>query len=444
VKRTLAEPFSTGVVIGTNVVALGGTMKVWLIQHGEYLPTQEGTRPMRMAMLGRALVAQGHSVLWWSSTFSHLGRSLVYSEDRQIELSSGFVWTGLHAGAYENNISLDRYRHHRRLTRRFRSLAALHLPPDAIVAAFPIPDLALAAVNYARARNVPCIVDVLDLWPEVFLERVGRPLRGIAKVLLTPWYRTASAALREADCLVACSQGYLDWALHLARRTPSAQERVFYLSCADDGAVCTRPESQRILDLRKRLLGKIVFTYLGSFGYAYDLALVCEAARRFGESTIANVHFVLAGGGQRYESLCKYAGSLSTVTLTGWLNGDETRALLDMSDVGLIPRSGTLNNLPNKAFEYMAAGLPILSSLEGEMVDIIRQYNIGFSYAFNSLDEFCSYVMRLAENPVMRSDQGANAKRLFAERFQQAVIYDGYARHVAHVVAKKTGLVVDR
>ena len=399
---------------------------------------------MRMAMLGRALVAQGHSVLWWSSTFSHLGRRLVYSEDRQIELSPGFVWTGLYAGAYDNNISIDRYRHHRRLTRRFRALAVEQSSPDAIVAAFPIPDLALAAVDYARARSIPCIVDVLDLWPEVFLERVTRPLRGIAKVLLSPWYRTASTALQGADCLVGCSQGYLDWALQLARRTPGALEQVFYLSCDDDGAICAHTESQRILDLRKRLHGKTVFTYVGSFGYAYDLELLCEVAQRCSESTNSSVHFVLAGGGQRYASICKRAALLSNVTLTGWLTGDETRSLLAMSDVGLIPRCGTRNNLPNKPFEYMAAGLPILSSLEGEMVRLIRENDIGISYESGNLDELYGHVVRLADNPAMLSAQGARSRRLFCDKFRHAVVYGHYARHIVDVVSRKSFEARDR
>ncbi len=54
-------------------------VKVWLVKDGENLPIQAGSRKkMRTWMLAERLVARGHSILWWSSTFSHQTRKLLY------------------------------------------------------------------------------------------------------------------------------------------------------------------------------------------------------------------------------------------------------------------------------------------------------------------------------------------------------------------------------
>jgi glycosyltransferase involved in cell wall biosynthesis len=255
----------------------------------------------------------------------------------------------------------------------------------------------------------------------------------LARVLLVPWFRTAAAVFRGADEVVACSQGYLRWALRLSGREPSQNERVFHLGYSAVDKCGLPMNSPQLEALKGQLAGKIVFTYIGSFGYAYDLSLVCKVAKRISELSANNVHFVLAGGGQRFDELASLVRSMDNVTLTGWLNAPEMSALLEMSDVGLVPRCGTLNNVPNKPFEYMAAGLPILSSLEGEMIDIISRNEIGCSYASGDSEALLDHILRLAADPTLRKMQGQNSRQLFLREFDASVVYEKYSRFVESV-----------
>lgn len=389
---------------------------------------------MRTGMLARELERRGHQVTWWCSTFSHPGRTLVYQQDHKTTVGPGLTLMAVHAGEYNNNVSVERYRHHRRLAERFARLSVEEPTPDVIIVGFPIPDVALAAVRYARSQQIPCIVDVQDLWPEVFVERVNRHFQRLARTILRPWFRTAAAVFQGADQVVACSQGYLNWALTLAGREPSIGERVFHFGYSSHDQPAFAVTSHQLDALKDRIAGKIVFTYIGSFGYAYDLSLVCTVARNIARLDHPSIHFVLAGGGQRFDQLAEAVRSMGNVTLTGWLNAAEMNALLRISDVGLVPRCGTPNNVPNKPFEYMAAGLPILSSLEGEMVDIIEQNKIGFSYRSGDEEALSSLVLRLARDPALRKKQGANARELFFREFEASVVYEKYSRFIESVV----------
>ena len=66
-------------------------MLVWLVKHGETLPIQEGVSKMRMWNLSDALIDRGHSVVWWSSTFSHQRKEFVSEKDNDILIKKNFM-----------------------------------------------------------------------------------------------------------------------------------------------------------------------------------------------------------------------------------------------------------------------------------------------------------------------------------------------------------------
>jgi glycosyltransferase involved in cell wall biosynthesis len=186
-------------------------MQVWLIKDGENLPVQPGVRSMRMWMLADALVKRGHSVLWWSSTFSHQRKTLLYNQDIEVEVKPQFKLKLVYVGGYKNNISLQRYRHHLRLAQKFSQQAKKLLLPDIIICAFPIIDLAYEVVAYAQTNNIPVIVDIRDLWPDIFIEKSPRILQGLVKIIFSKAFWKTRKLLQSANGLVAVSRGYLNW-----------------------------------------------------------------------------------------------------------------------------------------------------------------------------------------------------------------------------------------
>lgn len=117
-------------------------MLIWLIKDGETLPVQPGARPMCAGMVANEILERGHSVVWWSSTFSDQPEALLYEKNTAIEGKPGFELDLIHAGRYQNNISLKRYFHHRFLARRFYEKARERPVPNIIVCPFPTIDLA--------------------------------------------------------------------------------------------------------------------------------------------------------------------------------------------------------------------------------------------------------------------------------------------------------------
>jgi len=411
---------------------LASPMNVWLIKDGENLPIQPDARRMRTWMLAEALAGQGHQVTWWASTHSHQRKTLFFDEDRDVEIGPRFRLKLLHAGSYRKNKSIARLLHHSRLAAKFRRLAPSQLAPDVIVSAFPTIELAHESVGYAKARGIPAIVDIRDPWPDSIVDHAPHLLRAAARFAIRPLERKSRASFLGADSLVACSQGFLDWGLRNSGRVRRPADRVFYIGSAPLTDNSTGA-SRRIDELAERLAGKVVFCFVGSFGHVYRLRLVCEAAAILEKQGLRNAHFVLAGDGQQYDKVAHAAKALGNVTVTGWLGASDVERLMARSQVGLAPIRQMPGCVPNKIFEYSQAGLPILSSLEGETAAILAKNGAGLTYAPEDREAFMALVTRLATDERLRREMAQNSASMFEQEFRAARIYDEYVRHVESV-----------
>jgi glycosyltransferase involved in cell wall biosynthesis len=412
-------------------------MNVWLIKDGENLPLQPDARRMRTWMLAEALAAQGHQVIWWASTHSHQRKKLIFEEDQDVEIAPRFRLKLLHVGSYRKNKSVARLLHHARLAAKFRELAPFLPAPNIIVSAFPTIELAFEAVEFAKSRAIPVIVDVRDPWPDSIISHAHKPLRAVARIAFHSLERKTKACFLGADSLVACSQGFLDWGLLKSGRERRPADRVFYIGSTRPPA--TPPAaSNRIEELAKRLAGKLVFCFVGSFGHVYQLRLVCEAAAILEKRGPHDVHFVLAGDGQQYAEVADAAKALGNLTATGWLSACDADRLMSFSQVGLAPIRQMPGCVPNKIFEYSAAGLPILSSLEGETGEILAQHRAGLTYAPEDREAFLALVTRLAMDEHLRREMAQNSAAMFEREFWAARIYDEYVRHVESVARART------
>lgn len=404
-------------------------MLVWLIKDGEVLPIDDATRPMRTGMLAKALVERGHEILWWSSTFSHQQHRLREAEGDVI-LSARFSLRLLNAGTYRRNLSWQRYRHDEVFSRRFREEAGRYPPPDVIVCCLPINSVAEQAIEYALPKGIPVVIDIRDLWPDVWLERTPAIARPVVRVMLGRKYRRTKSLLRRASSIVAVSNHYLQWGASLGERGAQERDAVFYIGYSASDPPET--PSERIRDLRERLLGQLVVVFVGSFSDSFNLELILDAARVFQNSTSKNVHFVLAGDGGQFREIASKAAALSNVTVTGWLSGGEARALLAVSDVALAPYR-LVHTVPNKLFEYMAAGLPIVSSLRGEAEELLEEGGVGLTYEVDDMSGFCDQLSLLIGDPDLRRQKGIRALEMYRARFTADAIYRSYAEHVERV-----------
>lgn len=411
-------------------------MRVWLVTVGEPLPSDgPDERLHRTGLLADALASRGHEVLWWSSTFDHARKRFRVIGDQEIATLEGPRIRLLHGPAYRRNVSLARLANHRAIGRRFRDLAPTEPTPDVILASWPTIELSREAVAYGRARGVPVVLDVRDLWPDIFVELAPPMARGLARLATSSMTRAARQAFGGAAAITGVTPSFVAWGLDHAARPASANDRAFPLGYSDrvpsPDAIARAKASWSKLNVG----GPFVVAFVGTMGLQkLDMAPVIAAARALRDQ---NVQFVLCGDGDGLATFKAMAAGLDNVVFPGRIGWAEIWTLLRIASVGLAPYRSSLNytgNLPNKPIEYLSAGLPILSSLDGLLRSLLCRHGCGLTYRGG--DELVAALSTLRAAPRHLEAMSSAATALYYDKFVAEDVYDAMAAHLEAIAGQ--------
>lgn len=265
-------------------------------------------------------------------------------------------------------------------------------------------------------------------------------LYGVGKIALALDFARLTFLLKNADSLVAVSKGYLKWGLKKIGRPESPFDKVFYLGYKNSNAInpVNEDESSGIPDWLKGIEDQKVFVFIGTFGVSYELELILEAAKRFSKSGRTDICFVLAGTGENFDLINKKAAGLQNVVLPGWIGEKEINALLKMGFAGLLSYvKDAPQGLPNKPFEYLSAGLPLINSLEGEMAELVDSHGFDLNYLPGDLEGLCKCIECLAADADLHDKMSKNALDFFQKYGDADEIYDEYAEHIERLVESR-------
>lgn len=408
-------------------------MRIWIVTIGEPLPLP-GTHPrlLRSGVFSKIMAKRGHDVTWWSSDFNHSGKTPWPSPKGPFELEPRLTLRLLHGMPYKRNVSLARLINHAQLAHAFRVESAKVAHPDLILCSFPTISLSRQATRFGREHGVPVFLDVRDLWPDIFLQVLPQVLRPLAQPVLAVLNRSAAQAIKEATGVIGISDSYLNWALAKAGRDRRSHDCVVplgYNPPTDESL--SLPPGSSVANLTRHQ-GILTAWFIGSFGQTYDLSTVIAAAQDItSSSTGSNIRFIFSGDGEQRTRWEREAAGLDNVIFTGWLSQPEIHHIAQVADFGLMAYGeGAPQGLPNKLFEYLAYGLPVLSSLEGETAEILREWNCGKSYMAGNPSGF-----KLQLSELTKEEQLYSCRKGAIDAFQSLASGQGYSDLAEHLEA---------
>jgi glycosyltransferase involved in cell wall biosynthesis len=145
-------------------------------------------------------------------------------------------------------------------------------------------------------------------------------------------------------------------------------------------------------------MGDLWAVFAGSLGPSYDIGVMCEVARDLAEMG-SKIHIVIAGDGPMrpiVESTARGEAGPANLFYVGQLSPTELAALYFRCDIGLCAYSASSNvEMPDKIYDYTAAGLPVLVSLRGEVARIVSDARIGLSYLGGSASDLLHRLIEL-------------------------------------------------
>jgi glycosyltransferase involved in cell wall biosynthesis len=408
--------------------------KVWLIPPGEPLPIDGPVRLLRYGVLAEMLEDAGHEVTQWGTTFAHSEKRQRSSRDKRVVLSNRHTIQLMRTGGYKKNRSLARLRYLRAEARAFARCAQLAPPPDIILVSMPSPGTCQAVLDYAVPLEIPVVIDVRDLWPDIFVDMVPAPLAPLLRFALRPAYRANREIFERASAITAISEQYLKWGLLHAGRDQRDTDRVFPMGYpALTVSDADRAIADQLWEERGVEPDSFVCSFIGTISPHFDFEPVIRAAR-----SMRDVHFVICGDGDGLARLQRVAGDLDNVFFPGWVDAAQILSLMEASDVGLAPYAENAKmSLPNKVFEYFFGGLPVISSLRGELESLLELHQCGLVYDPTRPDDLLSKLRSLAADRVGVVEMGKRARRLYEDRFSADLIYSDLIRYLEGIAGTR-------
>jgi glycosyltransferase involved in cell wall biosynthesis len=300
---------------------------------------------------------------------------------------------------------------------------------DVVIASSPTLFSAFSAWLIARAKRVPFVLEVRDLWPEAIVD-LGLMRPGLAVRMLE---RLARFLYRQAARVVVVTDAFAERLA--ATGVPRAKIAVIpngadthLFSPHADG----RPTRQA-LDLD----GRFVVAYVGSHGLSHGLGAVLDAAAEQPE-----VAFVLVGDGADRDRLLSERDRrhLRNVLMQPSVPKEQVPGLYAAADACLVPlRDVPLFKtfVPSKLFEVLAAGRPVIGAVRGEARDILRRSGAALLVDPERGDQLAQAVGQLRADPVLRAELGRRGRAFAEQHYDRDALAQRYLALLEDVVRSK-------
>jgi len=385
----------------------------------QHFVTPKGAGAIRSYAMARKLIEQGHTVtmVCGSNTTGTTGLEGPFHRGQRRGTVDGIKVVELDL-AYSNNDGFMK----RALTFllfAWRSIIIALTEKYDVVFATTTPLTAGIPGIFARwLRNKPFVFEVRDLWPELPREMgvITNPAVLWAMGILE-W-----ASYRSANRLVGLSPGIVEG----IRKLGVPAERIALVPNGCDLDIFTEKAEPW---LPNGVLGSdLVAVFAGTHGVANGLDAVLDAAMELKRRERTNIKILLIGDGKLKPALQARAKreSLTNVVFHDPVKKADLAGLMRAADLGMQVLANVpafyYGTSPNKFFDYISAGLPVLNNYPGWLAEMIEREQCGFVVPPADAVAFAKALEQAADDRELLPAMGQRAKALAKREFDREIM----------------------
>ena len=270
---------------------------------------------------------------------------------------------------------------------------------------------ALLGVWFAKRRKIPHYLYVQDLWPEnvEIVTGIHSPL------FLKPIGAMVDYIYKHCDLIFATSPSFVK---EIRKRVKRNKNKVKYLPQYAEEFYKPLPRNV-IPEIPHDDSFKIIFT--GNIGKAQGLDILPKAAKLIKGK--ANVKFVIVGDGRDRENFLKQISDndvqdmFITIDRQPPTRIPELLSACDAAFISFMPDPLFEKTIPAKLQSYMACGMPILASANGETKRIIEDSHSGICVELGNADLLADAVLKMAKQTI--SNCGVLSRIYFENHFEK-------------------------
>lgn len=380
----------------------------------QYFSTRQGSTGTRSYEMARRLIEAGHCVTMVCASYGAActGLSGSFTRGRR----EGMI-DGIHVVEFELPISnrdslLRRSWTFAKYSIR-SSLLALFGKYDLVFATSTPLTAAIPGLTGAWFRWKPFVFEVRDLWPEL------PKAMGVVKNPVVLWsmgFLERRAYKASCRC-IGLAPGIVDG---IARHIPRNRVTLIPNGCDLDNLEHARAGAWRPDEISQ---DDFVAIFAGTHGPANGLDAVLDAAVVLKQRGAAHIKILLVGDGKLKDRLVQRAASeqLDNVVFHGNVSKDRVAGLLGGANLGMQILANVpafyFGTSPNKFFDYLSVGLPVLNNYPGWVASLIEQHNCGIAVLPDNPGAFADALEHLANQRDKLDAMGKAARELAEQQF---------------------------
>jgi glycosyltransferase involved in cell wall biosynthesis len=375
-----------------------GKPQLILINH--YASTPRWPGPTRNFDFAVNLVKQGWGVNLFSCRFNHYLRGYL-KRPPVIEQAVNLKWVW--STPYQGNSILRELN-----ILVFSGLSfwrGLFTPAQVIITVTPPLESAFSGWLLSRVKRVPFVLDVEDLWPDSIIAM------GFQNKLIIRWLRFLEEFLyQHADHIITVATQMQEYLVR--QGVPAAKITMIPLGAN----LPLESSSEQRNEIRAKYgwsKDVIVAVYVGAHGPANALETLINAAQAI--PTTVPIKIVLFGDGSDKPRLFKLITDLklNNICLEDPVSPQMVPDILQATDIGIasLKDTDTFKTVrPNKLYEYMAVGLPMVCCIAGEAGRLVEEVGSGIQVRPEDYLGLAEELQKLAQSPDYRRELGQKGR----------------------------------
>jgi len=415
---------------------------VKILYVSQYFPPEMGAPSARASELARHWQADGHDVTILTGFPNHptgvvpetyrgkLRRLVVREQYNGANIVRTWLWPLPNRKPHERILNYSSFCISSAITGLFVAR------PEVVIATSPQLLVALSGYWLARAKRVPFVFEVRDLWPES-LVAVGQGSEGSA--LNRTLARIAGFLYRHADHVVVVTYAFKD---HLISHWRVPQEKISVVENGVETEIFspTAPEAEHKSELVP--VDRFIICYIGTMGMAHGLETLLEAAQNLRDTFPAALFLLIGEGAEkaRIQGLAASRG-LDNVRFLDQQRRELIPSFIRAADATLVLLKKTelfKTVIPTKMLEFMSCARPVILGVDGQARSILEAANAGIFIEPENADALAEAIVRLAGDHALRTQLGENGRKHIVQNFSRAQTAKAYTNILKSVVGENT------
>lgn len=278
------------------------------------------------------------------------------------------------------------------------------------------------ALVLKKLKKIPYVFEVRDLWPEVPIQMGGLNNKLLQKLAVG----FEKSIYKNAKHIVALSPGM---AAGVLKYEP--KEKVSMIpNMAKIDAFWPRETNKQLqaeLGLQKDSF-KII--HFGALGLANGAMSIIKGAELLKNDR--SVEFVFIGGGSTEEELKIYCQdhNLKQVHFLGRFPMEKTSEVVNLCDVSMVSFKDLpilYTNSPNKLFDSLSAGKPIIVNSAGWTKKMVEEHECGYYVDPNESHELAARIKELQNNSKDVQRKGESSRQLAEKKYDKSILCSEFA-----------------